>query len=242
MAGARRQILRGPQLEIFARSARRARRHRHGAPGWGRAARFRAGIPNAIGQGGARLRDFVAQAAQFLVFRSLQPADLLLHRANAGHLPDIGGNAPEQQVARHIEGARGQVALVGVRLHLLGARQALAQGGERQVLHLGVGGQQRLAGALIVRGGLAGEFGRRDESGASKNPGSATISPARPRAARLRSPWRPARRCLQSTSRCGPGRRWRRGRTGSRSSPEIFRESCVRTHSMESRMESGDRL
>ena len=136
--------------------------------GGGERLRFRAGIPNAIGQGGARLCDFVTEAAQFLVLRSLQPPDLLLHRAYAGHLPHIGGNSPEEQIARHIEGSGGQITLIGVRLHLLGAGQALAQGGKRQVLHLGVRGQQRLAGALIFRGGLAGEFGRSDESGGRK--------------------------------------------------------------------------
>ena len=70
------------------------------------------------------------------VLGSLQPADLLFQRADAGHLPDVGGNAPEQQVARHVEGARREVALVGVRLHLLRPRQRLGQAVERARVNL----------------------------------------------------------------------------------------------------------
>ena len=129
MAGARRQILRGPEFEIFAGLRDVLVGIGVARQGGGQGLGLGVGIPDAIGQGGAGLRDFVAQAAQFLVLGSLQPPDLLLHRAYAGHLPHIGGNAPEEQVARHIEGAGGEVALIGVRLHVLGARQTLAQGG-----------------------------------------------------------------------------------------------------------------
>ena len=150
LAGARRQVLRGPEFEIVARL-------RDVLVGIGMACQrgrqwlgLGVDIPDAIGQRGTRLRDFIAQAAQLLIFGGLQPPDLFLHRANAGDLADIGWHAPEEQVAGDVEGARRQVALVSVRLHVLGARQTLGQGGKREVFYLAVGGEQSFAGGLIV--------------------------------------------------------------------------------------------
>ena len=135
---AARQVLLGPEPQIAGASGGVLVRLRRGAPAWGPAARRGRWVPAAIRLGGAGLRDLFRQLAQFGVFGCLQAADLLFQRADAGHLADVGGHAPEQQVARHVEGARRQVALVGVGLHVRGARQALRRGRRRPVcFHLG---------------------------------------------------------------------------------------------------------
>ena len=67
--------------------------------------------------------DLSAEFAHFGEFGDAQALDLLFERADAGDLADVGGHAPEQQVARNIEGAGRDVARIGVGLHRFGARQ-----------------------------------------------------------------------------------------------------------------------
>ena len=94
-------------------------------------------VPAAIGRRRRRPAAIsVAKLAQLGVLGGLQAADLLLQRADAGDLADIGGDAQEQQVARDVEGARGDVALVGVGLHVVGAGQALGEAARRRLVDL----------------------------------------------------------------------------------------------------------
>src|SRR5207244_2348100 len=97
------QILLSPSLEIGARAGRmlvglgmaRERRSKR--------LNRRVEIPAAIGIGGAGFGDFLAQAAQLRVLAPFEAADLLLNGADAGHLANVGGHAPKEKVARHIE-------------------------------------------------------------------------------------------------------------------------------------------
>src|SRR5476649_1451479 len=105
--------------------------------------RFGAGVrvPHAVRLRGAGYGDLLAQGAQFRVPGSLQAADLFLHGPDTDHLSDVGRHAPEQQIPRHIESARRQVALIGLGLHAGRLRQAPAEACESQLLHLAVSRQ-----------------------------------------------------------------------------------------------------
>ena len=119
----------------------------------------------ASGSAGAGLREFLGERAQLAVFRCFQAADLLFERADAADLADIGGHGPEQEIARHVESPRGDVAPVGVELHIAGARQALRQAVESPLLHLGIRRQQRFS-RLLKRGGVTiRQILRSDKSG-----------------------------------------------------------------------------
>ena len=107
-------------------------------------------VPDAIRLGRAGLRDLVRQLAQLGIFRGLQPPDLLFQRADAGHLADVGRHAPEEQVARDVERAGRQVAPIGLRLHVVGPRQALGQAvPSASRVDLRVGRQQSFARGLV---------------------------------------------------------------------------------------------
>ena len=123
------------------------------------------GVPFALRLGGAGLGEFGSEIAEFGVLAGFKTADLLFDRADAGDLTDIRGHAPEEQIAGGVEGASGEVAAVGLGLHIVRAREAGGKGGEGEFLNLDIGGEEGGGGLAIFDGGGAGEFERRDEPG-----------------------------------------------------------------------------
>src|SRR4051794_26562053 len=77
-------------------------------------------VPNAMRLGRTGLRNLISEFAEFGILGGLEAANLLFQSANAGDLADVGGNTPKEQVAGHVESARGDVALVGGGLHVGG--------------------------------------------------------------------------------------------------------------------------
>jgi len=73
------------------------------------------------------LRAIGGQLAKLGVLGGRQTADLFFDGADAGHLADAGGDTPEKQIAGDVEGAGGDVALIGVRLHGIGPGKALGE-------------------------------------------------------------------------------------------------------------------
>src|SRR4029077_6989644 len=94
---------------------------------------------------GAGAGDFIGQLADLGGFGRFQSADLALEGADAGDLADAGWNAEEKSVAGHVEGARGNVALVALGLHLFGARNASGQMLAKLSVNFVIGGQQARA-------------------------------------------------------------------------------------------------
>jgi hypothetical protein len=111
----------------------------------------------------ASFANLVAQTAQLAVFGRFQTPDLALQGADTRHLSDVGRNAPEEQVSRHIESACREVALVHLRLHVIGTRQNTRQVFERARIDCAISFEQA-AGRLAVRGRIfSGQLRRRDE-------------------------------------------------------------------------------
>src|SRR5438270_2628850 len=71
-------------------------------------------VPDACRRCGAGAPKLDADVAQFLKFGRLQTRDLLLESANARDLTDAGWNAERQEVTRHIERTRVQIAAICV--------------------------------------------------------------------------------------------------------------------------------
>ncbi len=113
-------------------------------------------VPPAIRFGGAGGRDFLPQAAHFLVLGDAQALDLFFERPDTGHLADIGGHSPKQQVSSYVESTRRDVALVSLGLHLFGSRQRLTKVVHHAGAHLLVGPHQGLACGLVANSVLAG--------------------------------------------------------------------------------------
>ena len=146
-------------------------------------------------------RDFRRNFAELLILGGFQPADLLLKCSYAGDLADAGGNAEGQKVARYVEGARRDVALVRVGLHLGGARKLLPQKRERLVDERCDRLSSSRGRSLVIDGGLSRiEFGRGDECRISKNPDSGSFAPVHPTTARLLFQWQPVPKCLRNST------------------------------------------
>ena len=75
----------------------------------------RSSVPYAGRLAGASYGKFIAQFTQFLKLRSLKPTHLFFQGANAGDLANPGGDAKRQKITRDVEGASGDVPLVGIR-------------------------------------------------------------------------------------------------------------------------------
>ena len=106
-----------------------------------------------VPRAGRRLRascgDFFGQFAHFRILGRFQAADLPLQRADAGDLADAGRDAEEQRVAGDVEGARGDVALVGVGLHVVGTREFFGQMLQDALVNLVIGVEQLLRGCRV---------------------------------------------------------------------------------------------
>ena len=122
-------------------------------------------VPAAGGGRGAGGGDFGADGADLGVGRGLEAADLLFEGADAGDLADVGGDGPEEEVAGDVEGAGGDVALVGVGLHVVGPGELARQMSEGRVVDEAIGGEEGVAGGLELGDFEAGEFGGDDEAG-----------------------------------------------------------------------------
>ena len=149
----RAQILGGPDLQVGTGLGRvgvgfdvAGERRGHG---------FGDGNDGAGGRFGTGLGGFGAELAYLFVSRGAQAADLLLEGPDAGDLADASGNAEQQQVAGDVEGAGGDVALVGVGLHRLRPRKRGGEVFHHAGVNRAIGGEQGRGGAFVV-GGLGG--------------------------------------------------------------------------------------
>ena len=116
-------------------------------------------VPGGAGGGFA---EFCTEVAHFGEGMREQPGDLGFERACVDDLAERGIGGERQQVAGDVEGAGLEGALVGLGLHRLGARDALAQGfvdGSGGAL---VGGEEILDGVRVEFGGsgIGGEVGK----------------------------------------------------------------------------------
>ena len=106
------------------------------------------------GRPGGGVAQFRAQVADFGHGMREQPRNLRFQGARVHDLAQGRVGRERQQVARHVEGPRLQGAVVGLRLHRLGAGDALAQG-------FVDGGGGALVGGEKVVDRIAVEFGGR---------------------------------------------------------------------------------
>src|SRR5262249_16830717 len=123
-------------------------------------------IPAAIGIGGAGGGNILTGTAQLGVLAAVDAAGLFFAGREGGYVGQVGGHAPEEQVARDVECAGCEVAAVGFGLHVVGPRKLFGEAGEGGVVDFGVGGQEGLAGGAVEGGGVGVEldFGRGDEA------------------------------------------------------------------------------
>ncbi len=103
-------------------------------------------VPTAGGRGGAGGGDLGADGAEFSVGRGFESADLFFESSNAGDLADVGGDGPEEEVAGDVEGAGGDVALVGVGFHLFRAGKLGGEMSEGGIVDEAVSGEECFAG------------------------------------------------------------------------------------------------
>jgi len=108
--------------------------------------------------------DFFGEIADLGVLRRLQATDLALQRTNAGDLADAGRDAEKQRVARDIESACREIPLIGVGLHVVGAREFLGQVLQNRAVNLKVGVEKLLPGCGVCRGRFTSKIGRRHET------------------------------------------------------------------------------
>ena len=121
-------------------------------------------IPDALGSLCAGLGNLSAQFADFAELGNAQAADLLFQSPDARDLSDVGGHAPEEQVARDIESARRDVTAVGGFLHRFRTGQFVAEPCIHARVDVFVSGEQCAAGVLVTCSVVAREFGRSDET------------------------------------------------------------------------------
>src|SRR5271166_713600 len=125
-------------------------------------------IPAAAGLSRTCRGDFAGQLADFSILGGFHPAHLPLQRADAGYLPHSRRNTEAQQIARDIERAGAQVAVIGVRLHRFRLRELLAERFENFRVHGVISGQQ-FRGGFGVKGRLRSiQFRRRHKAGFRK--------------------------------------------------------------------------
>ncbi len=125
-------------------------------------------IPHAVRRRGTGRGDLCAELPHFLKLRHAQTLDLLLQRANAGHLADVRGHAPEQQIARHVERPRRDVPRISLGLHRLRPRQFPGQIFVHLRVYLSVCIEQRPARGVVAIRIRTRQLRRRDEPGFRK--------------------------------------------------------------------------
>ena len=141
----------------------------------------------------------------------------VLQGTRADDLAQRGIGRQRQQVAREVEGAGAQGALVRILLHLSGLRRPLAQVAEHLVGEVPIFAEKMVEGFAVERASAIVISQNRERSSRfSGSPDSGWSAPARPSAAHRRRWSRPESTAARWQRRCAPDPQCCGGRTESR--------------------------